>query len=140
MDRMEKIRVYAQKSKFNDDAISTRTSLEQIEVEKLIENCYEDYFNTHNEQRGSLQTYGIIDVFLDSSRAWMTYWVSLSLNLLGESEFLRENSDQIIDFLKRCESALGGYGGGPSQDPHLASTYAAINALVTLETKQHFVQ
>lgn len=49
-----------------------------------------------------------------------------------------ENSDQIIDFLKRCESALGGYGGGPSQDPHLASTYAAINALVTIGNEAAF--
>ncbi|KPM08284.1 hypothetical protein QR98_0068000, partial [Sarcoptes scabiei] len=71
-----------------------------IEVEKLIENCYEDYFNTHNEQilfrskhinfleEGLYKPMESSMIFLDSSRAWMTYWVSLSLNLLGESEFL----------------------------------------------------
>lgn len=62
----------------------------------------------------------------------------LFLSNLYSKMIVGENSDQIIDFLKRCESALGGYGGGPSQDPHLASTYAAINALVTIGNEAAF--
>lgn len=38
----------------------------------------------------------------------------------------------IIKFLNNCQSEKGGFGGGPYQQPHLAPTYAAINALCTL--------
>lgn len=92
---------------------------------------------------------------LDTSRSWMVYWISLSLNLLGESDYLskcccdsidqflcqlfiilyysiEEKSLQIISFLRNCESPHGGYGGGPNQEPHLAATYAAVNAIVTI--------
>ncbi len=39
----------------------------------------------------------------------------------------------IIDFLSTCQSETGGFGGGPGQQAHLAPTYAAINALCTLD-------
>lgn len=34
--------------------------------------------------------------------------------------------------MKRCESPTGGYGGGPMHEAHLAATYAAVSALVTI--------
>jgi protein farnesyltransferase subunit beta len=37
-----------------------------------------------------------------------------------------------IDFLSRCQDPGGGYGGGPGQMGHLATTYAAVNSLVTI--------
>ncbi|KAJ7548772.1 hypothetical protein O6H91_07G026300 [Diphasiastrum complanatum] len=56
---------------------------------------------------------------LDSSRPWLCYWSLHSLALLGES-FNLELGDDVIEFLERC------------QMPHLATTYAAVCALVTL--------
>ncbi len=38
----------------------------------------------------------------------------------------------VISFLRSCQAASGGFGGGPSQLPHLAPTYAATAALVTV--------
>lgn len=38
----------------------------------------------------------------------------------------------VINFLRACESPTGGFGGGPLQLPHLAPTYAAIAALVSI--------
>ncbi|KAG9140679.1 hypothetical protein Leryth_006874 [Lithospermum erythrorhizon] len=38
----------------------------------------------------------------------------------------------IVDFLSRCQDPNGGYGGGPGQMPHLATTYAAVNSLITI--------
>ena len=38
----------------------------------------------------------------------------------------------VINFLKSCQAASGGFGGGPLQLPHLAPTYAATAALVSL--------
>lgn len=41
-------------------------------------------------------------------------------------------------FLCRCQSSQGGFGGGPGQAPHLASTYAAVQALCCLGTEEAF--
>jgi len=35
----------------------------------------------------------------------------------------------LVTFLNRCQHPSGGFGGGPTQRPHLATTYAAVNAL-----------
>lgn len=40
--------------------------------------------------------------------------------------------------MAKCQSPEGGFGGGPGQHPHLASTYAAINALCTIGTPQAY--
>ncbi|KAJ6734619.1 PROTEIN FARNESYLTRANSFERASE SUBUNIT BETA [Salix purpurea] len=70
-------------------------------------------------------------VVLDSSRPWICYWIIHSMALLGESlDYQLENN--AIDFLNRCQDPNGGYGGGPGQMPHLATTYAAVNSIVTL--------
>nr|CAD7567849.1 unnamed protein product [Timema californicum] len=37
-----------------------------------------------------------------------------------------------------CQSPKGGFGGGPSQFPHLATTYAAVNALCILGTEEAY--
>ncbi|CAH2080019.1 unnamed protein product [Thlaspi arvense] len=68
---------------------------------------------------------------LDANRPWICYWILHSIALLGDSvdDELENNT---IDFLGRCQDSDGGYGGGPGQLPHLATTYAAVNALVTL--------
>ncbi|KAG6742808.1 hypothetical protein POTOM_053748 [Populus tomentosa] len=88
-------------------------------------------------------------VALDSSRPWLCYWIIHSMALLGESLDYQLESNA-IDFLNRCQDPNGGFGGGPgqassiiSQDefvllihrhcmPHLATTYAAVNSIVTL--------
>ncbi|RWS28065.1 Protein farnesyltransferase subunit beta-like protein [Leptotrombidium deliense] len=88
---------------------------------------------------------------LDASKPWLTYWISHSLALLGDQSSLGVEinlknqylisciivhaSKRIINFLLTCNNDGGGYGGGPGQMSHLATTYAAINALVTLENE-----
>lgn len=68
---------------------------------------------------------------LDANRPWICYWILHSIALLGESvdDALEHNA---IDFISRCQDQHGGYGGGPGQMPHLATTYAAVNSLITL--------
>ncbi|TMW84471.1 hypothetical protein EJD97_025160 [Solanum chilense] len=68
---------------------------------------------------------------LDASRPWLCYWILHSIALLGESIGSKLENDA-IDFLTRCQDKDGGYGGGPGQIPHLATTYAAVNSLITL--------
>ncbi|KAL8240747.1 hypothetical protein R6Q59_014102 [Mikania micrantha] len=68
---------------------------------------------------------------LDANRPWICYWIFHSIALLGESvDVALENN--AIDFISRCQDRHGGYGGGPGQMPHLATTYAAVNSLITL--------
>lgn len=38
----------------------------------------------------------------------------------------------------RCQHHQGGFGGGPGQIPHLAPTYAAVNALVIIGTEEAY--
>ncbi|KAG8384822.1 hypothetical protein BUALT_Bualt04G0158300 [Buddleja alternifolia] len=65
------------------------------------------------------------------SRPWLCYWIIHSIALLGDCvDDKLENG--AIDFLRRCQDPNGGYGGGPGQLPHLATTYAAVNSLITL--------
>lgn len=45
---------------------------------------------------------------------------------------------KIAGFLAKCQSSEGGFGGGPGQYPHLASTYAAVNALCTIGTQEAY--
>ncbi|XP_004489283.1 protein farnesyltransferase subunit beta [Cicer arietinum] len=68
---------------------------------------------------------------LDASRPWLCYWIIHSIALLGES-IDDELEDNTVDFLNRCQDPNGGYAGGPGQMPHLATTYAAVNTLITL--------
>ncbi|KAF8390402.1 hypothetical protein HHK36_024928 [Tetracentron sinense] len=74
---------------------------------------------------------------LDANRTWLCYWILHSIALLGES-VEDELENNAIDFLSHCQDPNGGYGGGPGQAstrptmPHLATTYAAVNSLITL--------
>uniref|UniRef100_A0A4W3I1Z1 Protein farnesyltransferase subunit beta n=1 Tax=Callorhinchus milii TaxID=7868 RepID=A0A4W3I1Z1_CALMI len=74
---------------------------------------------------------------LDASRPWLCYWILHSLELLGEPLDQCVESD-ICQFLARCQSPNGGFGGGPGQQPHLAPTYAAVNALCIIGTEEAY--
>jgi len=53
---------------------------------------------------------------LDASRPWLCYWVLHGLRLLGEPlEQEAELCTNAVEFLKRCQNADGGFGGGPGQ-------------------------
>lgn len=44
----------------------------------------------------------------------------------------------VCRFLELCQSPEGGFGGGPGQYPHLAPTYAAVNALCIIGTEEAY--
>ncbi len=47
---------------------------------------------------------------LDASRPWLCYWIVHSMTLLGR-DVTGELSRDVVDFLKRCQSPCGGFGG-----------------------------
>jgi protein farnesyltransferase subunit beta len=69
---------------------------------------------------------------MDASRPWICYWILHSLALLDLPSPPTPSRQSIVDFLAACQHPTGGFGGGPFQLPHLATTYAAVSALVTL--------
>ncbi|XP_064955736.1 protein farnesyltransferase subunit beta-like isoform X1 [Musa acuminata AAA Group] len=125
----------------------TVTQLEQLKVEEEVFEIYrilrgiaphtqsfmlELWRDTHIEflTRG-LGLLGPSYHVLDANRPWLCYWIIHSIALLGEP-LHSELEDSVVEFLSHCEDKYGGYGGGPGQMPHLATTYAAVNTLVTL--------
>ncbi|XP_050510298.1 protein farnesyltransferase subunit beta isoform X2 [Diabrotica virgifera virgifera] len=72
---------------------------------------------------------------LDASRPWLCYWILHPLSLINIQLDARRKK-VIAKFLAKCQSPNGGFGGGPGQIPHLATTYAAVNALVILGTEE----
>jgi len=71
---------------------------------------------------------------LDSSRPWLVFWTCHALSLL-DYHFDTSQKNKITSFLALCQNAsTGGFGGGPKQASHLATTYAALSALAIMGT------
>ncbi|XP_076164806.1 farnesyl transferase beta subunit [Ptiloglossa arizonensis] len=136
------VRSYAEivEQQQNDEGVETVTSIRQGRTEDCILKLYK----LNNEPtlmrqkhiamlKKSLTNLTQIHDCLDSSRPWLCYWILHSLELLEErlEDFYYS---KITGFLAKCQSPEGGFGGGPGQYPHLASTYAAVNALCTIGT------
>lgn len=64
-------------------------------------------------------------------QTWLVFWITHSLTLLEQQQVVVSAKDDIIEFMRECSHPEGGYGGGPGQIAHLATTYAAVNALIT---------
>lgn len=72
-------------------------------------------------------------VSLDASGPWMIYWVANGLKVLDESWLTKDAQRRIYQKLFGISTVGGPFGGGVGQLPHLASTYAAVNALAICE-------
>lgn len=67
---------------------------------------------------------------------WVVYWIAHSLALLEQQQLLTSITKDVIQMISDCAHPEGGYGGGPGQIAHLATTYAAVNALITLDDEE----
>ncbi|KAK8710232.1 hypothetical protein V6N13_145567 [Hibiscus sabdariffa] len=115
----------------------TVTERDQILVEQQVFNIFKTFYNippssqsfmlelqreNHVEYlTNGLKQLGPSFCVLDANRPWICYWILHSIALMDE--FVDpELEDNTIDFLSRCQDPNGGYGGGPGQMPHLATT------------------
>lgn len=73
---------------------------------------------------------------LAPAQTWVVYWISHSLALLEQFQFLDTITEDVIEFTKECAHKDGGYGGGPGQIAHLGTTFAAINSLITTSSEE----
>ncbi|CAN8061541.1 unnamed protein product [Agarophyton chilense] len=71
----------------------------------------------------------------DALQSWLAFWIIHSLDLLG-AIIPNQTASLIVSHIKRFESEQGGYGGGPGQTPHLASTFSSFMALCALGTDE----
>ncbi|XP_004837460.1 protein farnesyltransferase subunit beta isoform X3 [Heterocephalus glaber] len=138
------------RERLQDDSVETVTSREQAKVEEKIQEIFNSYkFNHlvprlilqrekhfHYLKRGLRQ---LTDAYecLDASRPWLCYWILHSLELLDEP-IPQIVATDVCQFLELCQSPDGGFGGGPGQQPHLAPTYAAVNALCIIGTEEAY--
>lgn len=76
---------------------------------------------------------------LDCSRTWICYWIINSFNLLSAEMHITYNlQNSLIEFLKTCQHKNGGFGGGPYQYAHMAATFGAIMALISIGTNDAY--
>ncbi|GFW75821.1 protein farnesyltransferase subunit beta [Trichonephila clavipes] len=138
--------------RYEDDHYETKTSIEQCEVEDSVNRCIQVLKHTIEIDPKGPELYKDIHIqflkkglhhlpnsmqVLDSSRTWLCYWILHSLELLNEP-IPNETKSQVAGFLSLCQHEKGGFGGGPGQEPHLAPTYAAVNALCILRSKEAY--
>ncbi|KAL9061287.1 MAG: hypothetical protein Q9162_000161 [Coniocarpon cinnabarinum] len=85
---------------------------------------------------------------LDASRPWLLYWSMTALALLGENlaayrepsvharhpvrRSLTNSEGRLKASLRAIQDPAGGFGGGHTQIPHLATSYAAVLALTNV--------
>ncbi|XP_076651386.1 farnesyl transferase beta subunit [Halictus rubicundus] len=141
-----RIRSYAEvlEQKQDDENHKTNTSMEQECVENSVLKFYKlshtPTLMTQNHLKKLKMLITNLDVTfesLDCSRPWLCYWILHSLQILGYHLDDKERC-RIVSFLAKCQSSEGGFGGGPGQYPHLATTFAAVNALCILGTRQAY--
>ncbi|KRZ20430.1 Protein farnesyltransferase subunit beta, partial [Trichinella pseudospiralis] len=143
---------FALNYRFNDDNYLTFSSIEQKRTEELVQECFNAFNDEQQveytvpqllrEEHAKYLRSGIEQLHsgyasLDASRTWIVYWILQSLELLQEPLSI-ETSKKIVAFLKTCQSPTGGFGGGPGQMPHLATTYAAVMALCIVGTEEAY--
>ncbi|KYO25880.1 protein farnesyltransferase subunit beta-like [Alligator mississippiensis] len=138
------------RERLQDDGVRTLTSAEQTKVEDIVQEVFNAYRTNHHASQFVLQREKhfhylkrglrqLTDAYecLDASRPWLCYWILHSLELL-EEPIPESVASDVCQFLSQCQSPQGGFGGGPSQHPHLAPTYAAVNALCIIGTEEAF--
>lgn len=68
-------------------------------------------------------------IALDASQPWMLYWIANSLKVLSRESLSEDFQRRVARKLLEISPEGGPFGGGIGQIPHIAGTYAAINAL-----------
>lgn len=112
-----------------DRVHAIRTSLPSWEPALLLRNAHETWLK--RSLRGIARGYQAYD----SLQPWVVLWIVHSLNLLNV-ELSSSDSDALVRRLRDMRGYnVGGYGGGPRQASHVASTFAAVMALLSIGTQ-----
>jgi len=139
---------------FNDGGIPTESSIVQKEVENNVKPLFQPYhimednrididhitLNRHAHIKFlRVGTKGLSSqaVGLDASQPWICYYIFHSLDLLGAT-FSKNDIEKALNTIRACQNQTGGFGGGPQQFSHVATTYAAVNTLAIIGTEEAY--
>lgn len=116
--------------------IDTETTIDRNEVIDTCEDLLAEKLRAFKrESMTQYLNYALTTTFppqmtaLDASQPWMVYWVANSLAVIEPSALDDELKHKIVNKLFSISPTKGPFGGGQGQLPHIAGTYAAINAL-----------
>lgn len=101
-----------------------RLLLEKDELNRLDKDFHKKYLDSpfyHQLPPGM--------VALDASTPWLIYWIANGSRVLNQNWLETESQRRIQEKVFRVNPHGGPFGGGVGQLPHLAGTYAIINAL-----------
>ncbi|KAG0030419.1 hypothetical protein BGZ81_002706 [Podila clonocystis] len=139
---------------YNDDSFPTESSQLQLETEESIRRAFFSYTPESpmptplasielRKMRHVKYVLGGIDSLasywtsLDASKPWLCYWILHSLDLLGY-KIPEKLAQRAISTISHMQCETGGFAGGPGQEAHLAPTYAAVNVLAIIGTKEAY--
>ncbi|KAA3680687.1 protein farnesyltransferase subunit beta [Paragonimus westermani] len=141
---MERLTLFNLRQRSQNLEPHTQTIIQQLETEQLVRKAYYEKLSTWKDQALRLfkhnhttylarQLINLPPSFehLDASQPWLAYWMVHALRLLHFS-IPDELTRDLLKFIKSTEHVDGGFGGGPYQFAHLATTYGAINCLASL--------
>ncbi|KAJ3302960.1 hypothetical protein HDV03_004412 [Kappamyces sp. JEL0829] len=123
----------------------TPTSKQQQDVEQIILTCAAQA-KSEKLKRASHERFLLAPlteglnrwfVTLDASKPWLVYWILQSLDLL-DIDMPLDVKERSVETLMACQHSEGGFSGGKGQLAHLATTYAAVNALAIIGTESAF--
>ncbi|RCH77606.1 hypothetical protein CU098_003177, partial [Rhizopus stolonifer] len=140
--------------RFNDDHLPTDTSIDQKRTEESVLEKFVPYAPNNVRKlslesielnrdkhvaylKKGLQGLGRWAAVLDASKPWLLYWILHALDLL-EYTFDDAMKQRLIDTCKQWQLPSGGFGGGGDQLAHLATTYAAVNAIAIIGIKEAY--
>ncbi|GAN10123.1 protein farnesyltransferase subunit beta-like [Mucor ambiguus] len=140
--------------RFQDDNLPSDTSIEQKRTEETVLEKFVPYAPNNESKlpldeiqlerkrhidylKRGLNGLGRWGSSLDASKPWLVYWIFHSLDLL-EYKFESDLIARSIETFKNWQLPTGGFGGGSDQLAHLATTYAAVNALAITGTKEAY--
>lgn len=148
------------RSGLRDDGFCSLSSQEQQHVERRVVSILDEWKTSNKATRMELlreiHTAYLLSgldslpagyASLDASRPWLVYWILHALSLLGrtfEPDAAPQDrlpvalAERCVSLLAACQHPSGGFGGGPGQEPHLAPTYAAVNALFIIGTEKAY--
>ncbi|KAI8606526.1 terpenoid cyclases/protein prenyltransferase alpha-alpha toroid [Dissophora ornata] len=150
LNREEGLKSYG----YKDDDFPTESSELQLETEGDIYRAFLPYSqespmpepnasielkkNRHVKYLlGALDSLPSYWTALDASKPWLCYWIIHSLDLL-DHRIPESLAQRAISTLRHVQCETGGFAGGPGQDAHVATTYAAVNTLAIIGTKEAY--
>lgn len=132
--------------KFDDEGVITKTSMQQDETMQLlfkfIGNKPIDWKKFKRASHLQYLLEGLESLpegytGLVASQPWLIFWILQSLAMLGYA-FSPQLCERVVDKLARLQNVTGGFGGGPGQISHLATTYAAVHSLFIVGGEQAY--